>query len=58
MDFSNSLLKRKQNKYLKLRKEIEERKREIEVGESFTHEEMWDKLLNDKLKPPISPKQE
>ena len=58
MDSYNFLLKRKQNKYLKFRKEIEERKREIGIEETFTHEEIWDKLLNDKLKPSISPKQE
>ncbi len=40
--FANLLLKQK--KYQKLRKEIEERKKEIERGEIFTHEEIWEKL--------------
>ncbi len=31
-------------KYQKLREKIEERKKEIEKGESFTHEEIWEKL--------------
>ena len=33
-----------QEKYQKLRKEIEERKKEIEKGEILTHEEIWNKL--------------
>ena len=40
--FAKILLK--QEKYQKLKKEIEERKREIEKGEVFTHEEIWKKL--------------
>jgi len=40
--FANLLLKQK--KYQKLREEIEERKKEIERGEVFTHEEIWEKL--------------
>ena len=40
--FAKLLLKQK--KYQKLRKEIEERKKEIERGEVFTHEEIWKKL--------------
>ncbi len=40
--FANLLLKQK--KYQKLREEIEERKKEIEKGEVFTHEEIWKKL--------------
>ena len=42
MYFANLLLKHK--KYQKLRKEIEEREKEIERGEIFTHEEIWEKL--------------
>ncbi|HDD45307.1 MAG TPA: hypothetical protein ENG63_10695 [Candidatus Desulfofervidus auxilii] len=40
--FAKLLLKQK--KYQKLRKEIEERKKEVERGEVFTHEEIWKKL--------------
>ena len=40
--FAKILLK--QEKYQKLRKEIEERKKEIEKREIFTHEEIWKKL--------------
>ncbi len=42
MYFANLLLKQK--KYQKLREEIEEREKEIERGEIFTHEEIWEKL--------------
>ena len=42
MYFANLLLKHK--KYQKLREEIEEREKEIERGEIFTHEEIWEKL--------------
>ena len=31
----------KQKKYKKLRKEIEERRKEIEKGEILSHEEIW-----------------
>ena len=44
MYFANLLLKHK--KYQKLRKEIEEREKEIERGEIFTHEEIWEKIIN------------
>ncbi|OAQ21084.1 hypothetical protein [Thermosulfurimonas dismutans] len=40
--FAKILLK--QEKYQKLKREIEERKKEIENGEVFTHEEIWKKL--------------
>ncbi len=40
--FAKILLKKE--KYQKLRKEIEERKKEIEKGEILTHEEIWNKL--------------
>jgi len=40
--FAKILLR--QEKYQKLKKEIEERKKEIEKGEILTHEEMWNKL--------------
>ena len=40
--FAKILLR--QEKYQKLKKEIEERKREIEKGEILTHEEIWNKL--------------
>ena len=42
MYFANLLLKQK--KYQKLREEIEEREKEIERGEIFNHEEIWEKL--------------
>ena len=42
MYFANLLLKHK--KYQKLREEIEKREKEIERGEIFTHEEIWEKL--------------
>jgi predicted transcriptional regulator len=44
MYFANLLLKQK--KYQKLREEIEEREKEIERGEIFTHEEIWEKIIN------------
>jgi len=40
--FAKILLR--QEKYQKLKKEIEERKKEIEKGEILTHEEIWNKL--------------
>jgi len=40
--FAKILLR--QEKYRKLKKEIEERKKEIEKGEILTHEEIWNKL--------------
>ncbi|OAG27009.1 hypothetical protein [Thermodesulfatator autotrophicus] len=40
--FAKILLKKE--KYQKLKKEIEQRKKEIEKGEVLTHEEIWNKL--------------
>ena len=40
--FAKLLLK--QEKYRKLKEEIEDRKKEIERGEIFTHDEIWNKL--------------
>jgi len=40
--FAKILLRQK--KYQKLKKEIEERKKEIEKGEILTHEEIWNRL--------------
>lgn len=40
--FAKILLR--QEKYQKLKKEIEERKKEIEKGEILTHEEIWNRL--------------
>ena len=40
--FAKLLLK--QEKYKKLKEEIEDRKKEIERGEIFTHDEIWNKL--------------
>ena len=40
--FAKLLLKQK--KYRKLKEEIENRKKEIERGEIFTHDEIWNKL--------------
>jgi len=39
LEFTNILLK--QNKYNKLRKEIEDRRGEIKRGEILSHEEIW-----------------
>jgi len=39
LEFANILLK--QNKYNKLRKEIEARRDEIKRGEVLSHEEIW-----------------
>ncbi|CAD7774137.1 hypothetical protein BLFGPEAP_01830 [Candidatus Methanoperedenaceae archaeon GB50] len=40
--FINNLLKKE--KYTQLRKEIEDRRREVERGEYLTHEEFWEDI--------------
>ena len=39
LELANILLK--QNKYNKLRKEIEARREEIKIGDVLSHEEIW-----------------